>query len=79
MAWQTIIPVLCLVPVALRAMRFGHTGILSSLGNLILTLGFVYGGAQLAVRRSNLVARRLLFASIIYLPLVLVFMVFDRA
>jgi protoheme IX farnesyltransferase len=48
------------------------------IGASVLSSGFLYFGAQLALRKSNLAARQLLFASIIYLPLVFVLMVLDK-
>ena len=36
----------------------------------ILSSGYLYYGARLAFRKSNVAARQLLMASIIYLPLV---------
>jgi len=45
------------------------------IGALILSLGFFYYGAQFALHRSNSAARRLLAASIIYLPLLFILMV----
>ena len=44
----------------------------------ILSSGFFYYSARLAFRRSNAAARRLLMASIIYLPLVFLLMVLDK-
>jgi len=45
---------------------------------LLLGLGFVFCAVRLAVVRSNISARRLLLASVIYLPLVLVVEVLAR-
>jgi heme O synthase-like polyprenyltransferase len=49
------------------------------LGALLLGSGFVWYAAQLALRRSNASARRLLRASIFYLPALLVLWMFERA
>jgi protoheme IX farnesyltransferase len=78
MAWQSMIPLLALVPLILTPILLGQAGLIRIVGTLLCTLGFLYCGAQLALRRSNLVARRLLFASIIYLPSVFVLMVLDK-
>ncbi len=78
MAWQSLLPPLALVPLSLTPTVLGHAGLIYLVGALLLSSGFFYYGARLALRRSNAVARRLLFASIIYLPLVLVLMVLDR-
>jgi protoheme IX farnesyltransferase len=47
-------------------------------GALILSSGFLYYGARLALHRSSAAARRLLFASIIYLPLLFVLLMLDK-
>jgi len=45
---------------------------------LLLSLGFSFYGVQFVLRRSNAAARRLLLASIIYLPSLLVLIVLLR-
>jgi heme O synthase-like polyprenyltransferase len=44
----------------------------------VLGAGFIYQADRLAARRSNAMARRLLLASIVYLPLMFVLLVLDR-
>jgi protoheme IX farnesyltransferase len=78
MAWQTVMPLLALVPLSLTPALLGRAGLVHLIGALILSAVFLYFGVQLAFRRSRSNARRLLFASIIYLPLVLVLMVLDK-
>jgi protoheme IX farnesyltransferase len=78
MAWQSLAPPLALVPLSLTPTFLGHAGFIYFMGALLLGSSFFYYGARLALGRSNVMARRLLFASIIYLPLVLVLMVLDR-
>jgi heme o synthase len=78
MAWQSLVPSLVLVPLSLTPTLLGHAGPVYLVGALLLSLGFFYHGARLALLRSNPVARRLLFSSIIYLPLLLVLMVLDK-
>lgn len=75
---QTILPLLALVPISLLPILLGQVGILQSLGALLLSLGFSHYGAQFALRRSGATARRLLVASIIYLPSLLVIMILRR-
>jgi heme O synthase-like polyprenyltransferase len=48
------------------------------IGVFPLSLGFLYYRAQFVFRRSNSAARRLLAASIIYLPPLFVLMIFTR-
>jgi protoheme IX farnesyltransferase len=72
---QTIVPLLALLPLSLLAASGGPPSIPSRVGTLLLSLGFVHYGAQFVLRRSNAAARRLLLASIIYLPLLSVLVV----
>ena len=78
MAWQSLVPPLALVPLSLTPTFLGQAGLIYLVGALMLSSSFFYYGARLAFRRSNAMARRLLFASIIYLPLVFVLMVLDK-
>ncbi len=78
MAWQSLVPSFALVPLSLTPAFLGHAGLIYSLGALLLSCGFLYYGAQLALRRSNPLARRLLFASIVYLPLIFLLMMLDK-
>ncbi len=73
-----LVPLLALVPLSLIPTLRGHAGVAYVVGALVLGAGFLYFGVQLVLRRSNLNARRLLFASIVYLPLVFVLMVLDK-
>jgi protoheme IX farnesyltransferase len=75
---QTILPLLALLPISLLVASGGQLGIPSRIGTLLLSLGFVYYGAQFVLRRSNAAARRLLLASIIYLPSLLILIVLLR-
>ncbi len=77
MAWQSVLPALALIPLSLIPVLLGSAGPVYMVGALLLGLYFFYCAAQLAFRHSNAVARRLLFASIIYLPFVFVLMVLD--
>jgi heme o synthase len=79
MARQTVIPLLALLPLSLAPTFLGHAGLAYLVGASLLGAGFLYFGVQLTLRKSNLTARRLLFTSIIYLPLVFVLMVLDTA
>jgi protoheme IX farnesyltransferase len=78
MAWQSVLPALALIPVSLVPWLTGLAGPVYMVGILLSGSYFCYCGAQLAVRKSNADARRLLFASIIYLPLVFVLMVLNK-
>jgi heme o synthase len=74
---QTVLPLLALVPLSLLP---GGTGEAKSyfIGTLLLGAGFVFCAARFALRKSNSAARRLLAASIIYLPALFVVMLLAR-
>jgi protoheme IX farnesyltransferase len=65
---QTVLPLLALFPITLLPAAGGQPRILCGIGILLLNLGFLYYGARLVLHRSSAAARRLLLASIIYLP-----------
>ena len=71
---QTILPLLLLVLVTLLPMPtpWRESGLLYQLGALVLSLSFLYCGIRFVLDRSGATARRLLVASIFYLPLLLV-------
>jgi len=75
--WQTLFPLLALVLLSLLPALTG-AGTSSAfywIGDLLLSLGFLYYGLQFVRNKSGSAARRLLAASIIYLPLVFVLIV----
>jgi len=78
MAWQTLVPLVALLPLALTPTFVGRAGLIYSMGALLLSSGFCYFGIRLAISKTKAAARRLLLASIIYLPLVFVLMVLDK-
>ncbi len=71
---QTILPLLALFPIGLLPASRGQPSTLYSMGVLLLNLGFFYYGARFVLHRSSAAARRLLVASIIYLPSIFVLM-----
>jgi protoheme IX farnesyltransferase len=78
MSWQALVPALALIPVSVCPAVIGGTGPFYFAAASVLSSGLFYYSARLAFRRSNLSARRLLMASIIYLPLVFFLMVLDK-
>jgi heme o synthase len=72
---QTLLPLLVLVPLSLAPAFNGQPSILFCLGASLLSVAFLCYGAKFAHYRSNPSARRLLVASIIYLPLLFLLMV----
>ncbi len=69
---------LLLIPVSIIPALAGHAGALYVAGAVVLGAMFFYHGARLAIVRSAPLARRVLLASIIYLPLIYSLMIVDR-
>ena len=78
MAWQSALPTIVLMPISMLAMLRSHAGPIYPVIAVALSWSFFYFGAQLAIHRSNAAARRLLLASIIYLPCVFILMVLHK-
>ena len=77
-AFQSFIPALLLVPISLIPAFLGDEGRIYFVGAALLGLTFLYCAARLALNRSNVIARQLLLASIIYLPSVFLLMLLDK-
>jgi protoheme IX farnesyltransferase len=73
--WQTLLPLLLLVPVSLLPALTSKASGPYCIGALLICAGFLYSGTQFVLRRSNSSARQLLKASIIYLPSLFVLMI----
>lgn len=69
---------LALLPVSLIPVWTGQVGFVYLFGALALGLMYLYSSARLASYRSNALAKRLLLASVVYLPLVFALMVIDK-
>ena len=67
-----------LIPVTLMPTLFHMTGIVYFVAAFVLGLGYLSFGVICASTRERVSARRLFFASIIYLPLLLAVMVVDK-
>ena len=78
MAWQTIVFSLALIPVSLIPAMLHRAGSVYLVLVFVLSSGFFYYAARLAFRRTNTMARNLLFASIVYLPLIFALMMFSK-
>jgi heme o synthase len=76
--WQTLLPLLALVPVSLFPALISKSGASYCIAAVLLCAGFLYYGARFAFRKSNSSARQLLAASIIYLPSLFVLMILLR-
>jgi len=76
--WQSFGVSLALVLVSLMPTICGEAGVVYSAAALILGSMFLYYSARLAFRPSNIAARQLLIASIIYLPFVFILLMLDK-
>ena len=78
MARQVVLFSLALLPVSLLPAWLGLEGMIYLVGALALGLGFLFYGTRFALDKSNAWARRLLFGSVVYLPLVWTLMMLDK-
>jgi protoheme IX farnesyltransferase len=78
MAWQSLLPLVVLIPLSLIPTLLGYTGLTYAVAVLFLNCSFLYWAVRLILEKSNFVALRLLTASILYLPIVLLIMVLDK-
>jgi protoheme IX farnesyltransferase len=78
MGWQSVLPAIALVSVAFAPMAFRHANPVFVTATLLLSLGFLYFAARLALVRSSHSARRLLLVSILYLPLAFLLVVLAK-
>ena len=69
---------LALLPVSLIPVFLNQAGAIYCLGASLVGLAFLFCGARLAHSRSNALARRLVLASVIYLPLLFALMMVDK-
>jgi len=76
---QTMLPLLVLISISLVPTSPGKLAFLYPVGALALSVAFFYYGAEFVLRRSRSAARRLLVASILYLPLLLLLMILGKA
>ena len=76
--WQSFVASLVLLAVSLVPTIFEKSSLVYFTGALMIGAIFSYYSAQLALRRSNVSARQLLVASILYLPAIFVLMMLDR-
>jgi len=76
--WQSFVVSLFLIPLSLIPAIAGESGLVYSAGALLSGLIFSYYGARFAFCRSNVAARQLLSASIVYLPAVFILMMLDK-
>ena len=77
-AVQSVFPAVLLVLCSLLPTMIGISGSIYLAGAFLLGISFDFYAVRLAIHRTNSAARRLLFASIIYLPSVLLLMFLDK-
>jgi protoheme IX farnesyltransferase len=77
-AWQTLLPSLALFAVALVPAIRGESGIAYFACALVLGSAFLCYSARFAFRMSTVSARWLLFASILYLPVLFALLALDK-
>ena len=77
--WMTVLPLVVLIPFTLFPAFAGHVHAIYALGALFAGSVFLYHGSVLALRKSNQHARRLLLASIAYLPVVFAILIFTSS
>jgi heme o synthase len=68
---QTLLPLLVLIAISIIQVPTRHAAIIGCAGAL-LSVGYLYFGLEFVFHRSRVAARRLLVASIVYLPLLFV-------
>jgi len=78
MVWQVMAPLILLLPLSLLPVVVGRAGPGYLATALVLGVWFAYRADQLIVQRSAVTARRLLLASVAYLPLLFAGLVADR-
>ncbi|SRR5579883_1020166 len=78
-AFQVLSYTLALIPVSFMPTLLHLTGPVYFAGAILLGIGFAIAAIRTAMLRTNTSAKQLLFASIIYLPVLLALMVIDKA
>ena len=77
-AQQIVVYTILLLPVSLLPTALGVSGRVYLYGAIVLGLLFLYSSLRAAFSKSRQEARRLLLASVIYLPLLFILMVVNR-
>lgn len=76
-ARQILIYSLLLIPISLFPKWLGMTGSLYMAGALVMGILFLYAGVRVTLDRTRVRARRVLLASVLYLPILYGLMVLD--
>jgi len=78
MTWQMMAPLILLLPLTMVPVVAGRAGVSYLAAALLLGAWFAYCANRLAVQRSNATARRVLLASVVYLPLLFACLLADQ-
>jgi heme o synthase len=76
-ARQILLYSVLLIPISLLPKWLGMTGTIYMIGAIALGLLFLYAGIRVSLDRTGVRARRVLLASVVYLPALYCLMVFD--
>jgi len=79
MSWQAMVPSFALLPVSVSAAAIAGAGASGICAVCVLTSALIVYSARLALQKSNVAARQLLTASIIYLPLTYLVLILTRS
>lgn len=75
---QIVLYAATLIPISVFPVLIGMSGLVYLIGAVLLGAWFLYTGVRVAFDRTNERARRVLLASVIYLPAIYGLMVFDH-
>ena len=75
---QILLYCTALIPASLALPILGATGSVYGISAVILGVVFLLFGLQLYYARTNIAARKVFFASLVYLPVLLLFMALDK-
>ena len=76
-ARQILLYSVLLIPISLLPKWMGMTGTIYMVGAIALGLFFLYSGIRVSLDRTKVRARKVLLASVVYLPVLYVLMVLD--
>ncbi len=77
-ARQVVVHSVSLLPVSLLPLFMGMAGVIYFAAAVVLGLGYIAFALNFSLRRNDRSARQLFLASVVYLPLLLAVMMFDR-
>jgi protoheme IX farnesyltransferase len=78
MSWTTLVSSAALIPISVGLARAFHAGLALTLAGTLASVGYFFFSLRLALKPSTVRARRLLAASIIYLPIAFLVVVLGK-